>query len=174
MKRYIGIAISTIIVFLVGQSSNAQDFKFGHINSEELVQALPEFDSARVNLEKLRKELINYLDIMSVELNNKYDNYNRESKNLNDFVKQIKEQELSDLNRRIQEFQTSAQTQLQEKQAELLQPIYAKVEKAIKDVGKENGYLYIFNSTQDGALLFFDKEKSSDVTTQVKAKLKLK
>ena len=174
MKRNIGTAISAIIILLVGQSINAQDFKFGHINSEELIQTLPEFDSAKVKLEKLRKELINYLDIMSVELNTKYDNYNKESKNLSDFVRQTKEQELSDLNRRIQEFQTSAQTQLQEKQTELLQPIYTKVEKAIKDVGKENGYLYIFNSTQDGALLFFDKEKSSDVTTQVKAKLKLK
>ncbi|MCU0412916.1 MAG: OmpH family outer membrane protein [Ignavibacteriaceae bacterium] len=152
----------------------AQNFKFGHINSDELIQAMPEYDSAIIKLEKLRKELINYLEIMSVELNTKYDAYNKDSKNLSDIVKQTKEQELSDMNRRIQEFQTSAQTQLQEKQTELLQPIYAKVEKAIKEVGKENGYLYIFNSTQDGALLFFDKEKSSDVTTQVKAKLKLK
>jgi len=63
---------------------------------------------------------------------------------------------------------------LQEKQAELFQPVYAKVEKAIKDVGKENDYLYIFNSSQGGSLLFFDKEKSPDVTTLVKAKLKIK
>jgi outer membrane protein len=68
----------------------------------------------------------------------------------------------------------TAQTQLQEKQAELFQPVYEKVEKAIKDVGKENDYLYIFNSLQGSSLVFFDKEKSADVTTLVKAKLKIK
>ena len=84
--------------------------KFGHINSDELIQALPEFDSANVKLEKFRKELINDLELMSVELNNKSDAYNKESKNLTDLVKQTKEQELIDMNRRIQEFQTNAQT----------------------------------------------------------------
>ena len=155
MKRFIGITILIIIMIMVGKNAMAQNIKFGHINSDELIQAMPEFDSAQVKLEKLRKELINYLELMSVELNNKSDAYNKESKNLSDIVKQIKEQELNDMNRRIQEFQTTAQAQLQEKQTELFQPIYAKVEKAIKDVGKENGYLYIFNSSQDGALYYF-------------------
>jgi outer membrane protein len=45
-----------------------------------------------------------------------------------------------DMQRRIQEFQNNAQKQLQDKQVELFQPIYAKVDKAIKDVGKENGF----------------------------------
>ena len=160
-------------IIVEGQTSIAQNFKFGHINSDELIQAMPEFDSAKVKLEKLRKELINYLDLMSVELNTKYDTYNKDSKNLSDIVKQIKEQELSDMNRRIHKFQTTAQTQLQENQAELFQPIYAKVEKAIKDVGKENGFFYIFNTSQ-GDPLYFDESKSINVTALVKAKLKIK
>ena len=174
MKRFIGAAILMILIFIKGQSAMAQNFKFGHINSDELIQSMPEYDSAIVKLEKLRKELLNYLEIMSVELNTKYDAYNKDSKNLSDIVKKTKEQELSDKNRRIQEFQSIAQSQLQEKQAEVFQPIYAKVEKAIKDVGKENDYLYIFNSSLGGSLVFFDKEKSADVTTLVKAKLKIK
>jgi len=174
MKRFIGQTILMIVIIvLVGQNAMAQNIEFGHINSDELIQAMPEYDSAIVKLEKFRKELINYLELMSVELNNKNDAYNKESKNLSDFVKQTKEQEMSDMNRRIQEFQSTAQSQLQDKQTELFQPIYAKFEKAIKDVGKENDYLYIFNSSQGGFLLFFDKGKSDDVTTLVKAKLKI-
>jgi outer membrane protein len=70
---------------------------------------------------------------MSVELNNKSDAFNKESKNLTDVVRQTKEQEMIDLNRRIQEFQVNAQEQLQNKQVELFQPhIYNKVDKAIK------------------------------------------
>jgi outer membrane protein len=174
MKRFIGVATLIIVIAFAGQSAMAQTFKFGHINSDELIQALPEFDSAQIKLENFRKELVNALELMSVELNTKNDAYTKDSKNLSAIVKQTKEQELMDMQRRIQEFQTSAQQQLQDKQAELFQPIYMKVDKAIKDVGKENGYFYIFNASQGGSLLYFDETKSTNVTPLVKAKLKVK
>ncbi len=62
---------------------------------------------------------------------------------------------------------------LQEKQVELFQPIYAKVDKAIKDVGKENGFLYVFDIAK-GSLLYFDETKSTNVMALAKAKLGLK
>ncbi len=167
MKRIIGIAA---LVIFVASAAQAQNLKFGHIDSDELIQALPEFDSANAQLETFRQDLINTLELMSVELNNKSDAYNRESKNLTDLVRQTKEQELVDLNRRIQDFQTNAQEQLQNKQIELFQPIYTKVEKAIRDVGRENGFIYIFNV---GTLLYFDESKSVDVLPMAKTKLGL-
>jgi len=173
MKRFIGIAAITIIVVFMGQNLMAQNLKFGHINSDELIRALPEFDSASVKLEKFQKDLVNALELMSVELNNKNDVYNKESKNLTDIVKQTKEQEILDMNRRIQEFQTNAQTQYQDKQAELFQPIYVKVDKAIKDVGKENGFTYLFDVAK-GSLLYFDESKSTNVMPLAKAKLGVK
>jgi outer membrane protein len=110
---------------------------------------------------------------MTVELNNKNDAYTKESKNLTDIVKQTKEQELIDLNKRIQNFQQDAQTQLQNKQVELFQPIYTKVDKAIKDVGKENGFLYVFDIAK-GALLYFDETKSTNIMPLAKVKLGIK
>jgi outer membrane protein len=173
MKRLIGIVVLTILFTSVGQSLLAQTAKFGHINSDELVQALPEYDSANVKLEKFRKELINALELMSVELNTKNEAYTKESKNLSDIVKTAKEQELVDMNRRIQEFQTNAQTQLQDKNTELMQPIFAKMDKAIKDVGKENGFTYVFDIAK-GSLLYFDETKSTNILPLAKAKLGLK
>ena len=171
MKRFIGIATLTILVATAGYS---QSLKFGHINSDELIQALPEFDSANVKLESLRQELVNALELMQVELNNKSDAYQKESKNLTDIVRQTKEQELFDLNRRIQDFQTNAQEQLQNKQVELFQPIYAKVDKAIKDIGKENGFVYIFTVGQGSSLLYFDETKSTNIMSLAKTKLGIK
>lgn len=168
MKRIIGIAALVILVATAGQSQN---LKFGHANSDELIQALPEFDTASVQLENFRQELTNTLDLMTVELNNKSDAYNKASKNLTDVVRQTKEQELIDLNRRIQDFQSNAQEQFQNKQIELFQPIYNKVDKAIKDVGKENGFIYIFNV---GSTLYVDETKSVNVLSLAKAKLGLK
>ena len=170
MKRF--TAIAALLVFVVA-AGHSQNLKFGHINSDELIQAMPEFDSATAKLEKFRKELVNALDLMTVVLNNKNDAYTKEAKNLTDIVKQTKEQELIDLNKRIQDFQQNAQQQLQNKQVELFQPIYTKVDKAIKDVGKENGFLYVFDVAK-GALLYFDETKSTNIMALAKTKLGIK
>lgn len=170
MKRIIGIAA---LFLFMASAVQAQSLKFGHINSDELIRALPEFDTANASLERFRQELVNNLELMSVELNNKSDAFNKESKNLTDIVRQTKEQELIDLNRRIQQFQATAQEQLQNRQVELFQPIYNKVDKAIKDVGKENGFLYIFDIAR-GSLLYFDETRSTDIMALAKAKLGLK
>jgi outer membrane protein len=173
MKRFIGIVTLSILMVFAGQRAMSQNIKFGHINSDELIQAMPEFDSANVKLEKFRKELVNALELMTVELNNKNDAYTKESKNLTDIVKQTKEQELIDMNKRIQDFQTNAQQQMQEKQTEYFQPVYTKVDKAIKDVGKENGFVYVFDVAK-GSLLYFDETKSTNIMPLAKAKLGLK
>jgi outer membrane protein len=134
---------------------------------------MPEYDSAVVKLQNLQKELSNQLEILTVELNNKATAYDKEMKNLSDLVKQTKEQELQDMQKRIQEFQTNAQTELQDKQVALFQPIYNKADKAIKDVGKEGGYTYVFDVAK-GQLLYFDETKSTNVIALVKTKLGLK
>jgi outer membrane protein len=173
MKRFIGIGAFTMLMVFVGHRAMAQTMKFGHLNSDEIIQSMPDYDSARVKLDKYQKELVNYLELMTVELNNKSEAYNKESKNLTDLVKQTKEQELVDMNRKIQEFQTNAQTQLQQKQAELFKPVTDKLDKAVKDVGKENGFTYIFDVAR-GGLLYFDETRSTNIGVLVKAKLGLK
>jgi outer membrane protein len=173
MKRFLGIAAIAIMAICTGQNVLAQNFKYAHINSDDLIKAMPEYDSATVKLEKTRKELVNALELMTVELNNKADAYNKESKNLTEIVRQTKEQELQDMQTRIQNFQNNAQTQLQEQQASLFQPIIAKADKAIKDIGKEGGYIYIFDLSK-GPLVYFDETKSTNVLALVKTKLGLK
>ncbi|MGD0756955.1 MAG: OmpH family outer membrane protein [Bacteroidales bacterium] len=173
MRRFISIASLMIVIALAGQSAMAQNLKFGHINSDELIQSMPEYDSATVKLEKFRKELVNALELMQVELNTKNEAYQKENKTLSDIVRQTKEQELMDMQKRIQDFQTNAQTQLQNKQTEVFQPIYLKVDKAIKDVGKENGFFYVFDVAK-GSLLYFDETKSVNIMPLVKTKLGLK
>jgi len=174
MKRLAGIAVLIFIFGFIGQNVFAQNLKFGHIASDELIQSLPEYDSATKKLEKFRQDLINALELMQVEMNNKSEAYQKDQKNLTEIVRQTKEQELMDMNNRIQQFQSSAQQQLQEKQAELFQPIMAKIDKAIKDIGKEQGFVYIFTVGQGSTLVYFDETKSTNVLPLAKAKLGIK
>ncbi len=170
MKRFLAI---TALVLFAASAGYSQTMKFGHVNGNELVQALPEFDSARVKLEKTRQELENTLEIMSVQLNNMNDAYTKDSKNWTEIVRQTKEQEMIDLNKRIEDFRSKAQTDLQEQQVALFKPIQEKVDKAVKEVGKENGFVYIFD-VGSGVLLYFDETKSTNIMPLAKAKLGLK
>lgn len=173
MKRFLSVISLAILVVLCVQKTEAQTFKFAHINTDDLIKSMPEYDSAMAKLERTQKELVNALQLMQVELNNKLETYNKESKNYTDLVKQTKEQEMSDMNKRIQDFQQQAQTQLQEQQSQLTQPIFAKIDKAIKEVGKEGGYIYVLDISK-GQVLYFDETKSTNILGAVKTKLELK
>ena len=172
MKKLSLIIIVSVFFGLAGQKLNAQDLKFGHINTEELIQALPDYDTAVARLQRLSVELSNTYELMQVELNNKGVAYEREAANLTDLVRQTREQELYDLNRRMQEFQQTAQQQINDKQVEYIQPVIEKVNKAINDVGKENGFIYIFTTGgQQSSVIYFDEAKSTDIMSLAKAKL---
>lgn len=173
MKRYMIVSAIVLIIAALGQDITAQTLKFGHINRDELIQSMPEFDSATASLEKMRTQFVNELELLQVEFNNKYETYLKEMKNYTDLVRQTREQELADFQTRMQTFQNNASTKLQEQQVALFTPITEKADKAIKDVGKENGFIYIFN-TAGGQLSYIDESKSTNVLPLAKAKLGLK
>jgi len=174
MKKITLIIIASVFFGLAGQKLNAQELKFGHIDSDELIRSLPDYDTAVARLERFYRELNNNLEILQVELNNKFVAYEREAANLLDIVRQDREQELNNLNNRIQEYQQTAQQLYQDRQAEYFQPIMEKIDRAIKDVGRENGFIYIFIVGQQSSVIYFDEAKSTDIMSLAKAKLGIK
>ena len=156
-------------LLLSGANVFAQNYKFGHINTTELFALMPERDSALQILQNFAKELENQLEIMRVELNNKYNDYIKEQKNLTDLINQTKEQEINDLDQRIRGFETTAQQELQRKETELFQPIYEKANNAIQEVAKENKFTYVFDLAARSIIYF--SEDSENVLPLVKKRL---
>ncbi len=62
---------------------------------------------------------------------------------------------------------------MQEKQVALFTPITDKADKAIREVGKSNGFIYVFDLSQP-QIIYFDDTKSTDLMSLAKAKLGLK
>jgi len=170
MKNYLRLSI--IVVFLlIGTTSFAQNLKFGHINSQELLSMMPQRDSAQLVLENYAQQLEDQLETMQVEYNNKVQQYLANQENYTDLIKQTKEQELTDMQERITGFQNTAQQTIQQKEAQLIQPIIDKAEKAIKEVAEEQGFTYIFDLAR-GSILYFS-DASQDILPLVKAKLNI-
>ena len=88
-----------------------------------------------------------------------------------DAIRTVKEKELEDLGMRIQDFQQTAQESIQKKKEDLYGPILKKADAAIKEIAKEKGYAYIFD-TSGGTVLY--AQESDDVMTLVKTKMGLK
>jgi len=164
MKKVLGITM--ISLMLAASSVNAQ--KIGHINSQELLLAMPERAQAEKDVQAYAKQLESQLTAMSEEYKTKVADYQSKEATMTETIKKTKVKEITDLETRIKEFQETAQTDLQNKEGELLKPLIEKAKKAIEDVGKENGYTYVLDASQ-GTLLV--KPDGSDIMPLVKKKM---
>ncbi len=162
--------IAALLLIITASGVSAQ--KFAHINSQELLAAMPESDSAQAMIEKLAANYESQLEEMQVEMNKKYDDYLNNRDSYTDLIRQTKESEISDLQSRIQQFETIATQELQTKRTELLRPILDKANGAIKNVAETNNFIYVFDISQGNPIYFSDQ--SIDILPLVKVKLGLK
>ena len=164
--------LTLVVIATMALSAHAQNLKFAHIDSQKLMFELPDFIDARGKLEAEQKSLESQLANMTNELQQKYSEYLTKRDSLPDLIRATKEKELQDTNDRIQNFQQLAQQSLQQKEQQLLAPIMEKLHNAIAAVGKENGFIYIFDLSSQGIL--YNSDQSVDAEPLVKAKLGVK
>lgn len=173
MKR-IGLLVLAV-AFLLPTSdlfSQGNEYKFGHVNVQQLMSQMPQRDSARQELQEYNQMLQQELQTMQQEYQSKLQKYQENVDTYSKSLRQSKEKELQDIQRRIQEFQTTAQQDFQQKQSEIMQPIMQKINNAIRKVGQRQGYIYIFD-TSAGAVVYKDDKNSKNVMPLVKKELGL-
>lgn len=163
--------IVALTVFMFAAFTVSAQVKLGHIETQKLIQAMPEMATARQTLENKQSEIEKELTNMQEQFRTKLDEYTKNGKTMSDVIRASKEQELSELQQRIQSFQQIAMENLETTQKELMQPIMDKALNAIKAVGKENGFTYIFDLSAGGIL--FSADNTEDVLPLVKKKLGL-
>ena len=164
----------TLLFFILasfGISAGAQSFKVGHINTQELVSLMSEMDSARIKLEVYRADLVEAMDAMQNEYNTKYTEYSRKKDTWTAVVRTSKEEEIQGLIQRIQQFEQTAQQDMQNQQQLLMSPVYEKAQLAINKVAKEQGLSYVFDISS-GAIIFMG-EGTLDLLPLAKAELKI-
>ena len=168
MKKIIICAICAICGFT---TANAQA-KFGHINSQEIIQLMPEYTKAKSEIDALQAQYEADLKSMNDELQKKAEDFDKNQATLPDNVKQRRQQELQDMYAKIQQSYQDNQQALQKASAEKMQAITNKVLDAIKAVGQEGSYVYIME--MGAGIPYISTTLSTDVTAQVKTQLGLK
>lgn len=175
MRNLIKITIFALFIVLAGSvGAQTQAQKFGHIDLQGIIQIMPERDSAEKAFNKFQTELEGLLANMQKELQTMLDEYEKLGATASDLVKNAKAQDIQDKQTRIQNFSTSANQQLQEKQTVLLKPVFDKAKAAIEAVAKEQGLLYVFDVSGQLGVVLYKSNDSKDIFPLVKVKLGIK
>lgn len=141
--------------------------KFGKVNTQTIMQSLPELSKVNGELEATAKQYENELKSMQEEFQRQSEAYEKAKSTMNATTQQQKEQELQGLYQKIQQTYQDNQQALQKAQQEKMQPVLNKVRNAIQNVGNTGGYTYIF---EEGAAVYTGTNVE-DVTSKVQSEL---
>ena len=158
------------ILVLVGITQITKAQKFGYVNSAEILSEMPEVKQADANLEALQKQLQKKGQGMLEKLQQDYQALQQQAADgrLSPLQQEQEAKKLQERQAEIAKFEQDMVNQLQEKRAELLQPILDRVNDAIKEVGEEYGLEYVFDYSSGIMLYATDR---LNMNQQVKAKL---
>lgn len=143
--------------------------KFGHIDTQSIMQGMPEFIKAKGDIDAQQKQYENDLKLMQDELQRKSEEYDKTKSTMNATKQQETETALQQMYQKIQQTYQDNQQALSKASQEKMQPITEKLVKAIKNVGKAGGYVYIMD--QASGIPYISDTLSKDVTAEVKAEL---
>jgi len=136
------------------------------------MKQLPEAQEAQRKVEVLIQQWQSELQKMKDEWKSKYDEYERRKLILTDEARARMERELSELDRKIADFQMQKfgpDGELYRKQDELVKPIQNKIFNAIKEVAVEEGFDFVFDKS--GEILLLYANEKYDLTQKVLNKL---
>lgn len=163
--------IALILLLIAPMSVFAQ--KFGHIKTADILTVMPEYTKAQTDIQTMQKQWESEIKVVQDDFQKKFTAFQQEQANLPKNILERRQQELEQLSQRGMQMQQDAQQELEKAWASMIEPIAKKIEDAIKAVGQEGNYVYIFdlNSVQ---IPFVNETLSTDVTNAVKAKLGIK
>ena len=158
------------LMLLLPLSMIAQEIKIAIVNQNDVFNAMPEATAMENEMSILMQKWNAELQSMENDFNRKYGELIAQQDSLSENIRMMRVQEIEDMRTRMENLVQVAQQDRDKKYEELLTPIQEKMQKAIDEVGEENGYTVIINPQ----VLLFTGKSVIDATDKVKAKLGVK
>jgi outer membrane protein len=154
---------------LVSAQGAAQKFAF--VNTQMLLQSAPGAVEAQQQFQKESETIRAQVTKLSDSLTALDEAYKKEEVSLSPAAKEARMKTLRDKQTEFQDRASKLQEQADQRQGELMQPIYDLVRRALDDVRTEGGYSFIFDVAAGAFIVSADK--NLDVTDRVAAKMRL-
>lgn len=170
MKRLFRVALVAGCMLLTAGLAKAQS-KIGYVDFNAVIEAMPDLKPIQTQLQAYQKTYVDQLQTIQTELQTKSAAYDKGRATMTDAVRTATENELNDINKRLQDYRGTAEQAVQAKSAELFKPLSDKVRTAITAVAKEKGYSYVLDSGQTALIV---SPPGDDLMAAVKLKLAIK
>lgn len=166
MKKLLLTLLVLMPMYLFAQAPQ----KIAIVNAQAILMDMPETKAMQTELDKLKKKYEDTIVTMRQELQKKYEEYVAQQDTMIETIKLRKQQDIQDIQKRIEDLMNVANEDIQKKQIELMNPIQQKLKSAIDKVGAENGYAYIL----DAQMMHYVGATGIDCTSKVRTQLGLK
>ena len=160
MKR---IFLLTALAFTYGahaQNPQTPAKRVGYANFEYIMSRLPDMKAIEADLKSTQTQLRTRIQARSQEVEKQYQDFTATAEGMVDSVRAKRQQQIEQAMADLEKMQQDAQNTLQNKQKLFMAPLYLKVDKAIEEVARENGFQMILTQRISGydVLLFQDKQ----------------
>ena len=147
----------------------AQNAKLAHVNTSELFSKMPEIPGIETQLNTKQEEISKNGQALIDEFNKKSEEFQKLAASSSETVKADHQKQLDSIQERYQMFLQNSQKEMEELRQKLLAPVQQKIVNAIKSVGDEKGYTYVFDLAAGN--LVYVSTTAEDATPLVKTKL---
>ncbi|MCM1293550.1 MAG: OmpH family outer membrane protein [Bacteroides sp.] len=158
----------TILLFLIMFPAIAMADKFGVIDTDRLLQSLPEVKAVELQLQNFSEQYEEDFNALKRDMNRKYTELQRLPQGTMDEIVKRRVQEIQELDQKINQFRQTADTDLRNHETALMAPIRERIAEAIRQVGDEGGFVMIFEDTSP----VYVRGDVVDVTDLVLSKMK--
>jgi outer membrane protein len=170
MKQILSLGLMMAAVFFSVQSmAQVKEARFGHIDTQALLESMPERNNIQSEIEGAAGEYEQEILRMQGDLEAKVAEYQQKAESWPVAIRSQKEQEITQDQQGLEQFYSTVQQELGMLEQSLLEPMIERARKAIEEVGSAEGFTYIFD-TSTGSTVYNGGE---DVLALVKAKLGL-
>jgi len=170
MKQILSLGLMmAAVLFSVQSMAQVKEARFGHIDTQALLESMPERNNIQSEIEGAAGEYEQEILRMQGDLEAKVAEYQQKAESWPVAIRSQKEQEITQDQQGLEQFYSTVQQELGMLEQNLLEPMIERARKAIEEVGSEEGFTYIFD-TSTGSTVYNGGE---DVLALVKAKLGL-
>ena len=167
--------LSTTCLFLLLLSSTAfGQLKVGYMDTQEVLSNLPQRSEVEQQLESFIESKRGELEDRIGSFQDAVATYQQNQSEMSEQQAQQREQELSQQEAEMRKFQQNIQSQIQERRATLLQPLYDAMDEAIAAVAESNNLDFVLNeATNSGEnLIYYSADEQMDITQKVIQRVK--
>ena len=141
--------------------------KIGYADMEYIFKQLPDLKQIETDLKSSQAQFKKDIDAKSQKLQKDYTDFNTNAKTMVDTVRLNKQRELEKGMAALEQLQQDAQNTLQNKQKLLMAPVYLKVNRAIQEVARENGFSTILTRQMSNYRVLLYQAEQFDVSNLV-------